>query len=200
MLEILERASIKNDEITCYDALEKQFRKEVEKKLGYKGTKEKEFIDAGFVPFTNESVQKYKKTLIDSLLKPNKIIGKTLVCGAIISATIAYLTFDEHVGFLISFFASIATIAMITFGMCCFLEQPLYRWVQIPIDKYPKKIPEFALDTALRVKTAFPDCSIFIEEIDAIKIIDPFLVVYEGNNFYYLEVWNELSYKQERMA
>lgn len=68
----------------------------------------------------------------------------------------------------------------------------------------PTLIPDFALETAVRVKQAAPFADLFVEFLQTkrnhIQLIDPdpFLVVRWGSEAYYLEVWDERDYKEER--
>ena len=71
---------------------------------------------------------------------------------------------------------------------------------KIDIKKYASPIPEFALETALAVKKEIPSATILIDEYRDRHYVscDPFLVVRIGENFYYLEVWNETKFKGKR--
>jgi hypothetical protein len=72
------------------------------------------------------------------------------------------------------------------------------EWEVVCIKGYHLPIPEFALQTAIDVKTACPEVALFIEELRTTK--DPFLVAKLGGETYYLEVWNEPGFKQERVV
>jgi hypothetical protein len=79
-------------------------------------------------------------------------------------------------------------------------------WRSIPMKGYSAPIPEIALATAMEVHQRVPKVTFAIEELVVERqksspiIDDPFLVAILGNERYYLEVWEEPGYKQERMA
>ena len=71
-----------------------------------------------------------------------------------------------------------------------------------PIDE--NAIPEFALQTACDLKERFPNFTFGIDVLEEKKeqpiTYDPFLWMRGDWDVYYLEVWNEPGYKQERMV
>lgn len=71
-------------------------------------------------------------------------------------------------------------------------------WQRVKIKDYRQPVPEFALQTAVDVARACPDVVISIDELQ--ESADPFLVASIGEAHYYLEVWNEKDFKQERVA
>lgn len=78
-----------------------------------------------------------------------------------------------------------------------------YSWVKTNIKQYQGQVPEFALQTALDIKKRCPNVEIFIDELVAQQVPtnDPFLVVKPNTKSYkeyYVEVWNEPRYRQER--
>lgn len=74
------------------------------------------------------------------------------------------------------------------------------EWTPIPIGKYTRPIPEFALQTAVDLKQKCPEAEFFVEELQLKKrALDPFLVVHDSQgNKHYLEVWNEPGFTQKR--
>ena len=78
----------------------------------------------------------------------------------------------------------------------------------IPIAEYKRPIPDFAAQTANDLKRRFNDVCFEIEELEIVRnktvilnLKDPFLViVLPDRSRYYLEVWNEPSFKGQRMA
>jgi len=74
-------------------------------------------------------------------------------------------------------------------------------WKSIPIEKYTKTVPEFALRKAIQIKQACPSANVSIEELTVQRIqpvrknYDPFLVVSLGREKYYIEVWDEAKFE-----
>ena len=62
------------------------------------------------------------------------------------------------------------------------------------------EIPEFALDTAVRVKELLPDASLTVEALVATDRVlgDPFLCLDYAGRKYYLEVWYESRFENRR--
>lgn len=74
-------------------------------------------------------------------------------------------------------------------------------WHRNRIQDYSDPIPEFALQTACDMKKEFPDMEFHIDSLVKGRAYkDPFLVGYWNHQEFYLEVWNEPDYKQERIA
>jgi hypothetical protein len=75
-----------------------------------------------------------------------------------------------------------------------------YEWANRSIGSYYDRIPEFVLETAIKIKKAMPHVDLRIEYCEQIK--DPFLFIcVPDNRFvttktkYYLEYWNEPKFK-----
>ncbi len=83
------------------------------------------------------------------------------------------------------------------------------RWARIPIAQYAMAVPEFALQTLVDIKEACPEAEIFVYQMEIVReehryaertpIDDPFLAAAIGDQVYYLEVWNEPKFVQERV-
>ena len=75
------------------------------------------------------------------------------------------------------------------------------RWVECDLKKNDEPVPEFALATAVELHQRVQGIEFRIDEfrVEA-KSRDPFLVVVFSGECYYLEVWDEPGYKQERKA
>jgi hypothetical protein len=75
------------------------------------------------------------------------------------------------------------------------------RWVECDLKRYDEPVPEFALATAVELHQRVPGIEFRIDEfrVEA-KSRDPFLVAVFKGECYYLEVWDEPGYKQERKA
>lgn len=64
---------------------------------------------------------------------------------------------------------------------------------------YTRPIPEFALQSALDIKKRCPDAEFVVESFEQqAQVADPFLIVHAGGEEFYIEVWAEHSYKQQR--
>lgn len=73
-------------------------------------------------------------------------------------------------------------------------------WQLSSLYHYGRMMPEFALQTAVDIKSQFADAELFIcELIHKQTVIDPFLVLRlpDGRELY-LEVWNEPGFKKTR--
>jgi len=74
-------------------------------------------------------------------------------------------------------------------------------WTEFKIAEYKQPVPEFVLAKAVQIKTAFPECEIFIEHLEDHP--DPFLTVqipdgrayYQPREKYYVEVWAEPKFE-----
>lgn len=172
-----------------YTELDDSLLKEAEKLLGYKSDKISELILAGFVPFTKKSVEEYKKKAIKTYRRP---FYKNSCYFLLASCAFGFLAASFSV-----FFAIGAAVCFIVAILSALIGSS-YEWRSVRIKEYNKQIPEFVLQTAVDVQKAFPSMVLLVEEIQATT--DPFLVVTNGAHDYYLEVWNEPSYKQERVV
>lgn len=67
-------------------------------------------------------------------------------------------------------------------------------------EKQKIEIPEFAIDTAIKVKERIPAAQLSVEILMSTERLlgDPFLVVEHGGLKYYLEVWDESKFEKRR--
>lgn len=72
------------------------------------------------------------------------------------------------------------------------------RWNTHTLENYSKPVPEFALDTALKIKRACPEAEFQIEELEVVP--DPFLIVMLGITRRYVEVWDEPKFEAENLS
>ena len=77
------------------------------------------------------------------------------------------------------------------------------KWRRITLSSYGKPVPEFALQTAVDIAehTGTSEVDFYIDQLVVNeRTLDPFLVVRckKDTTDYYLEVWNEPKFKQER--
>jgi len=77
-------------------------------------------------------------------------------------------------------------------------------WEIKPLANYDQPVPEFALATSMELHQRVPEVKFSIDQFvvtKARKITqDPFLIAELGEEKYYIEVWDEPGYKQERKA
>lgn len=73
-------------------------------------------------------------------------------------------------------------------------------WATTPIGEYEQPIPEFAIDTALRIKQAIPEAEFSIEHFVHWRNQDPFLSfkVPGVQRRFVVEVWDEPDFTAER--
>lgn len=69
-------------------------------------------------------------------------------------------------------------------------------------EKQKIEIPEFAIDTAIRVKECIPATQLSVEILMNTERLlgDPFLVVQHGGLKYYIEVWDESKFEGRRIV
>jgi hypothetical protein len=74
-------------------------------------------------------------------------------------------------------------------------------WWTTPIEEYDQPIPEFAIDTALRIKSAIPEARFSIEHFLHWRTEDPFLSfkVPGVQRRFVVEVWDEPDFTAERL-
>ncbi len=73
-------------------------------------------------------------------------------------------------------------------------------WATDPISEYGQPVPEFAIDTALRIKQAIPEAEFSIEHFVHWRTNDPFLSfkVPGVQRRFVVEVWDEPDFTAER--
>jgi hypothetical protein len=170
----------------------------------------------GIKPFTSKSVNHYKAKKANQF-GTKKIIARRVFLPFVWMVTIpatAFLFLDMMNGLnnpklspnpvLIHFFMwsiplmIVTAILGIRYGTTRDKE---CRWVGCDLKQYDEPVPEFALATAVELHQRVPGIEFRIDEfrVEA-KSRDPFLVAVFKSECYYLEVWDEPGYKQERKA
>ena len=174
-------------------------------------------------PFTAESVAKYKKVMAKRLTtRPWKEWVYLPCCGLVVIGLIV-TAFTNLMGLVDvgdRAFASWSMLTVVVAGIVALLLGTKFEqndlviivtracWNVIPIAAYKRPIPDFAAQTANDLKRRFNDVCFEIEELEIVRnktvilnLKDPFLViVLPDRSRYYLEVWNEPSFKGQRMA
>jgi len=75
-------------------------------------------------------------------------------------------------------------------------------WRRYTIQDYQGTIPEFALNKMVQIAAAYPEARFQVDQLEKhtenwiVREPDPFLVVYAGNEQYYIEVWDEKEYEK----
>lgn len=170
----------------------------------------------GIKPFTDESVARYKAMLksrpplacyLRALLTAALVYGTYWAWKVDIETTSSVLgvvcTLSGIAGVVLSIWSGLMTVTRYfettrTWASVRF-DQLRYADVRAKVN-----VPDFALETALRVKEAVPAVNFNVEYLSEsrhqIRLIDPdpFLVATLGHEQYYLEVWDERDYKEER--
>ncbi|MBI3251312.1 MAG: hypothetical protein HYZ62_00190 [Candidatus Andersenbacteria bacterium] len=174
-------------------------------------------------PFTAVSVAKYKKRMAAKAARPwsENLSIAGIACAivalavGIVAGLMGIFSSDAHAlcgwALLVGFGLAITSICLnVRFD---FLGNPMLvktevQWQAYSIAEYRKAIPEFAAQTATDLKERFNTLEFVIEELQVrrnerilLELSDPFLVaVLPDGSWYHLEVWNEPTFKGQRMA
>lgn len=176
--------------------------------------KDKPLLDAmegaGIKPFTEDSLKSYKHGLV-SKVRPLKFkIGENVGClgvaSLITSVLIGLVACVAGCGgqvVLCGVVCGAASVILMIIGFGALGGNKTIRisWNLVPIQDYGNRIPEFALQTALDLQQRYPDSQFFIDEATYETVsVDPFLVVKakRSKRLFYLEVWNEPEYREQR--
>lgn len=158
---------------------------------------------AGVVPFTTESVEKHKRAVIGNIYKAK--CRMLAVVSGIVAAIFLSLSL---VGWASEAFTRETTLpgvlVLSTMGwlVCVTLVAAVvfdvkesYQWELYPLQSFTDQVPEFAIQTALDIRSHCPYAEFFVCKLEQ----DPFLCVKIGHSdLCYIEVWNEPGFKQRR--
>jgi len=194
---------------------------------------------AGIKPFTNKSVERYKKktargpmqlvqwdvsvgflvaiimiSLIANMLTfaavlllwgvwPNISLDVALAFGFMLELVLLFVTVPrlsraEASGTftVVHHLLGIATLPVAAiFVVLC---SSRYEWRKTPLEAYKKDIPREVLETVAEVHFHAPNAAFYIDEL--VQKQDPFLVVEQDDERYYIEVWKEPNFKGTRIA
>jgi hypothetical protein len=220
---LLQRETIDWDtEVDDSEVWTDDLDREAKSRLGYDGLFEERMesrqhgslrqtlISLDVRPFTNASVEAYKKLCERTA---NQHFAEVALAGFAISLLVSFialivLVFSTLLSFTnVAFYGAIvfllSTMATIAFGI---LESRYSRertWTMKELSSYEEPVPEFALQTAVDIKKGHPDVEFYVCTLEENQIVvDPFLVLrYRdgGQDYdYYLEVWQESNFRSDR--
>lgn len=163
-------------------------------------------------PFEFRSVQKYKIQKAKSIgiynkrfLQAIEALGVALVGVAIFSilTTLTAMTSDGVSWTVISVPFMIAVLSMVIATTLARGinedKRKIGKWKLVPLKGATERVPEFALETACQIKERIPSAEFYLDTLVCEEVqYDPFLVLRLNNTDYYLEVWDEPGFKQER--
>ncbi len=161
--------------------------------------------ELGIKPFTSASVEKYKADMLWKAHQPRRLwlYGVATVLFACICGLSASLCFNMPllgIPFLIVGIISGIAVYTVSFDPPTSLA---WEWSTLDIGAVAN-VPEFALQTALDVKRKVEGHHIYMR-VNVLRnreqqARDPFLIVRFNGQDYYVEVWNEPGYKQQRQV
>jgi hypothetical protein len=207
-MKTLERKPILHDDI---DPIVEQAKTS----LGYNFPgRSRELEDAlakiGVQPFTARTVERYK---LKKRVSQRDGIGTAIFFCITFGIGFGVMAIGFTIGWacaaaefkienIASLYAVSAGLFLTSTGLMIFAMShgPQAEWVKIAISEYKKPVPEFALQTAVNLNAICPRVSLSVEEMQKTEDKDPFLVASLDGASYYLEVWNEPGFKQERVA
>lgn len=165
----------------------------------------------GVLPFTQESVRKYKSRVDTLPFWFAATLTATIVyCVASVGLLLTGLIMSEPNCGLAWTLMSLAYTGMWVYVRHLYPEVPIAKfwetqlsWNEHSLSHYSGAVPEFVLQTAIHVKDTLSEhrCEFQIERIEANRRpkTDPFLRVnIDGSDWLYLEVWNEPKFTQTR--
>jgi hypothetical protein len=83
-------------------------------------------------------------------------------------------------------------------------KKTIWRWQTASLVSYGGIVPDFVLNKALQIRDAYPDAQFMVtylaereeKEPKTLRVDpDPFLVVFNGKETYYLDVWDERDFE-----
>ena len=193
-------------------------KKEKEKQASIGQTVLAKLASINVFPFESKSLDEYKnnKTVAkNSIIYNKENIIVFCISSLFLSLAIYLIVNFGSINFFpggIAIFSLLYSVPFTLVGLwkSFSINNTKYFWKPYNIVNFSDPIPEFALQTAIDVKKVFPEATFCIEkleQIEEVKVIkveaprlDPFLVAHIEGKDYYLEVWNEAEFKQNRVA
>ncbi len=164
----------------------------------------------GISPFVPETVAEYKQQkLLDLKLRASlRVLGRQFVWIFLVIFLVSLMTvvleilFDgRQIQSRFNWFLALSALplsaCLVTRWLCRDLPDGFLwdSWILISLEQYRQPIPEFALYSAVELKKLCPEAVFYIDELPN---LDPFLVVEYKGEYYWIEVWDEPGFKQER--
>jgi hypothetical protein len=215
MLNLLERLQI---EKVC-DTDAEAFAIDVKNKLGYKPLADKLLLSEeaatlsriGLMPFTPESVVKYKVETAAKASTPDSTIafgifgcflaiGACSLIGFFVCAILMISSIADRESVYMCLLTMFGSLVGAIMTVICTPTKEAY-WHLVKIDDYDDEIPAFVLQTALDIRKDHPAAALFVDRLVVEqKTFDPFLVVQFDIDRpkHYIEVWAEPGFRQQR--
>jgi len=167
--------------------------------------------DMGIVPYTEKSVLEYKSKMVrDNTSLSNHLANNYLyifaTSGLILLGSLVYMAAARWWSLLWPF--NLAYTTVISFAICVAImqferkiveNQGTYEWIATPIKDYKQEIPIDFLNLAYKIKEAFPEAQLSIEHLNFNRVNDPFLTLKLGSETYYIAVWDEPTFNDQKM-
>lgn len=151
------------------------------------------------------------------------LLTSCVICAPIFCKLLT-MAFVEP-GYTFSFVATIVgTVVVGLFGIIALIcglvfaisrdergSRTLWRWATAPLTGTSMFVPEFALRKAIQIKDAYPQATFHIEYLQPKEectvrsahlswidlLLDPFLVVSDSHESYYIDVWDEKEFEDK---
>jgi hypothetical protein len=206
LMELLERESVTKpapDTVENINPLRRELGEKARKMFGYSGllTQQKvveALADLGINPYSQASVEKYQARM---LRKKRPLHSGFGAAGVLVGIGVLYLWALLRPDPVFVIWPTVAfTVISVYLLFRAMWRYYDWQWVRVPLDStYRGPAADFAIDTAVRVKELIPEARFFIEELrDGSLVDDPFLVMTLGNQTYYLEVWDESAFHDQK--
>lgn len=172
---------------------------------------------AGIRPFTPESVKRYKASMLAlhspslfrikacSMFERNIGLQILTIISFVVAVFVGIFTITMVVGKVVSLkWPPLITFAFSFsyFAFCSWVSNtkiPLWELRQLDTNRldYYRNIPKDVLLTAREVLHFHPRAKIYVDELTTdLKLLDPFLIVKDGRESYYIAVWDEPQFKK----
>jgi hypothetical protein len=72
------------------------------------------------------------------------------------------------------------------------------EWSEVALAKYGEPVPEYVLNKAIEIKEKCPPATFLVDSLvvrEERRTLDPFLIVRQDDETYYVEVWDEPKFE-----
>ncbi len=75
-----------------------------------------------------------------------------------------------------------------------------YEWIEMSLKGYTELIPDFPIDTAIRIKERLPEAEFFVDVLCRRRMPtdEPFLILKVAGEKHYVEVWDEPDFEKQQ--